>query len=167
MLDVNELCFDGKLRCTFVEPDPSRLLAMLGDAERNAIDLIPTTLQQVPLPAFAALRANDVLFIDSTHVSKAGSDVNYLFFDILPALASGVYVHFHDVFFPFEYPKEWIYEGRAFNEAYVLRAFLSFNDAFEIVMFNTFLERFHEARFAERMPLCLRNPGGSIWLRRR
>ena len=53
------------------------------------------------------------------------------------------------------------------ERAYLLRSFLSYNSAFEIVMFNTFLERFHEQRFAERMPLCLANRGGSIWLRRR
>ena len=57
--------------------------------------------------------------------------------------------------------------GRAFNEAYLVRAFLSFNDAFRVVLFNTFLEHFHEARFAARMPLCLRNTGGSLWLARR
>jgi hypothetical protein len=55
-------------------------------------------------------------------------------------------VHFHDIFYPFEYPKEWIYEARAWTEAYLLRAFLTFNRAYEIVLFNTFLERFHRDR---------------------
>jgi len=111
--------------------------------------------------------ANDVLFIDSSHVGKAGSDVNCLLFDILPSLRSGVHVHFHDVLHPFEYPLDWFEAGRAFNEAYLVRAFLSFNEAFRIVLFNTFLEHFHECRFAERMPLCLRNTGGSLWVARR
>jgi len=70
------------------------------------------------------------------------------------------------VFYPFEYPRDWIYAGRAWTEAYLLRAFLSFNREFEIVLFNTFLERFHRDLFATRFPLCLRNTGGSIWLRR-
>ena len=115
---------------------------------------------------FATLEENDILFIDSTHVAKIGSDVNYLFFEVLPRLRAGVYVHVHDIFHPFEYPRAWIYEGRAWTEAYMLRAFLTFNTAFEIVLFNTFLERFHRERFAHKMPLCLRNEGGSIWLRR-
>jgi len=100
-------------------------------------------------------------------VGKAGSDVNCLLFDILPSLRSGVHVHFHDVLHPFEYPLDWFEAGRAFNEAYLVRAFLSFNEAFRIVLFNTFLEHFHERRFAERMPLCLRNTGGSLWVARR
>ena len=105
-----------------------------------------------------------ILFIDSTHVSKIGSDVNSLLFDILPKLNRGVYVHFHDVFYPFEYPQEWVYQGLAWNEAYILRAFLQHNDAFKIVFFNTYLELFYREKFENSMPLCLKNPGGSIWL---
>jgi hypothetical protein len=52
-----------------------------------------------------------------------------------------VYVHIHDIFYPFEYSEKWITEGRAWNEAYALLAFLTFNDVFEIVLFNTYLER--------------------------
>jgi predicted O-methyltransferase YrrM len=167
MLDVNELHFGGRLRCTFIEPEPARFLSLIRDSDRAAIDVIAKRLQDVPLSHFTTLEANDILFVDSSHVSKAGSDVNHLFAEILPRLRPGVHVHFHDVFYPFEYPREWLYQGKAFNEAYVLRAFLSFNAAFEIVLFNTFLEHFHAPRFAERMPLCLRNVGGSIWLRRR
>ena len=96
------------------------------------------------------------------------SDVNHIFFRILPRLANGVFVHFHDVFYPFvEYPKEWIYEGRAWNEAYVLRAFLQNNSVSESALFTTYLERAHPERVFGPMPLCRRNPGGSIWLRKR
>jgi hypothetical protein len=48
-----------------------------------------------------------------------------------------------------------------------LRAFLEFNRAFDIVLFNTYLEHRYRAIFEEHMPLCLVNPGGSIWLRKR
>ena len=166
-LDVNELHLDGRMRCTFIEPYPERLLSLIGERDRRAIDLVAKPLQDVPLATFASLEANDILFIDSSHVGKAGSDVNYLLFDILPSLRSGVHVHFHDVLHPFEYPLDWFEAGRSFNEAYLVRAFLSFNEAFRVVLFNTFLEHFHERRFAERMPLCLRNTGGSLWLARR
>lgn len=166
-LDVNERHFDGRMRCTFIDPHPERLLSLLDERDRRTIDLIPRRLQDVPLATFAALEANDVLFIDSSHVGKAGSDVNCLLFDILPSLRPGVHVHFHDVLHPFEYPLDWLEAGRAFNEAYLVRAFLSFNEAFRVVLFNTFLEHFHERRFAERMPLCLRNTGGSLWLARK
>ena len=166
-LDVNALHFEGRMRCTFIEPYPDRLLSLLDEADRRSIDLIRKPLQDVPLSTFAELEANDVLFIDSSHVGKAGSDVNYLLFDILPSLDPGVHVHIHDVLHPFEYPLDWLEAGRAFNEAYLVRAFLSFNEAFRVVLFNTFLEHFHERRFAERMPLCLRNTGGSLWLARK
>jgi predicted O-methyltransferase YrrM len=166
MLDTNELFFDNRIACTFVEPYPQLLRTLLRDDDLGRIELLGRRLQEITLDRFRALEANDILFIDSTHVAKIGSDVNHIFADILPILRPGVYVHFHDIFYPFEYPKEWIYEGRAWNEAYLLRAFLTFNRAYEIVLFNTFLERFHRDHFMRRMPLCLKNEGGSIWLRR-
>jgi predicted O-methyltransferase YrrM len=166
MLDTSELFFDGALDLTFIEPDPARLISLIKEADRDRIRVIPRRLQEVELDVFQQLEANDILFIDSTHVSKFDSDVNRIFFFLLPFLSRGVYVHFHDVHYPFEYPRDWFEMGRAFSEAYVLRAFLQYNDAFRIVLMNTFLEHFHEEFFRERMPLCLKNPGGSIWLRK-
>jgi hypothetical protein len=152
---------------TFIDPDTSTLDALLRPGDRERATIVRAKLQDVPLTTFDSLEANDILFIDSTHVSKTGSDVNRIVFDILPRLAPGVHVHFHDVFYPFEYPKEWVYEGRAWNEDYILRAFLEFNDAFEIVLFGTWLARFHRELLGELMPLTLENPGGSLWLTRR
>lgn len=165
-LDTNELHFGGAIDCTFIEPYPETLRSLLREGDEERICILPRDVQRVDLATFERLEANDILFIDSTHVSKIGSDVNFLLFEVLPRLAPGVYVHFHDTFHPFEYPRAWIYEGRAWNEAYLLRSFLTFNDAFQIVLFNTFMETFHEAWFRRHMPLCLENPGGSLWLRR-
>ena len=166
MLDTAELFFDETLDLTVIDPDPQRLLSMIDERDRDRFRLISLRLQDVDLGQFETLQANDVLFIDSTHVSKLDSDVNRLLFTILPVLASGVHVHFHDVIYPFEYPKDWFELGRAWNEAYVLRAFLQYNKKFRIVLMNTFMEHFHEEFFRESMPLCLKNPGGSIWLRK-
>jgi hypothetical protein len=168
-LDTNELFFGGSITTTFIEPYPELLKSLIRDKDKDksAIKLIPTRLQDVDLREFESLEANDILFIDSTHVSKINSDVNRIFFDILPRLSSGVYIHIHDIFYPFEYPKDWIYEGRAWNEMYVLRAFLQYNSAFRIVLMNTFMERFHEPFFKEKMPLCLKNTGGSIWIQKK
>jgi predicted O-methyltransferase YrrM len=165
-LDTNEVFFDNRIACTFVDPYPQFLRWLLRDDDLGRIEILDRGLQGITLDLFRTLESNDILFIDSTHVAKVGSDVNYIFAEILPTLRPGVYVHFHDIFYPFEYPKEWIYEGRFWTEAYLLRAFLTFNRAYEIVLFNTFLERFHRDRFVRRMPLCLMNEGGSIWLRR-
>jgi predicted O-methyltransferase YrrM len=152
---------------TFIDPDTATLDALLRPADRARVTVMRARLQDVPLTTFDALAANDILFIDSTHVSKTGSDVNRILFDILPRLAPGVHIHFHDVFYPFEYPKEWVYEGRAWNEDYILRAFLEFNDSFEIVLFGTWLARFHRELLDELMPMTRENPGGSLWLARR
>jgi hypothetical protein len=165
-LDTNERFFQNRIECTFIEPNPERLFALITEEDHGRVEIIQKCVQEVDVSHFLQLEKDDILFVDSSHVSKIGSDVNYLVEEILPSLHTGVYVHFHDVFFPFEYPLNWIYEGRAFNEAYLLRAFLAFNHAFEIVFFNTFLEHFHREEFVRHMPLCLRNEGGSIWLRR-
>lgn len=165
-LDTNDRFLGGDVRCTFIEPYPDRLLSLLEPGDASRIEIVQQRLQDVPLERFLELQGGDILFIDSTHVAKIGSDVSYIFTEILPALVPGVHVHFHDVFYPFEYPPEWVYGGRAWSEAYLLRAFLSYNREFEIVLFNTFLERFHRELFAVEFPLCLRNTGGSIWIRR-
>ena len=165
-LDTNELFFDGSILTTFIEPYPRLLMSLVKEKDKGTIRILPCRLQDVDVSEFEALRANDILFIDSTHVSKVGSDVNRIFFEILPRLSPGVYIHIHDVFYPFEYPRDWIYEGRAWNEAYMLRTFLQYNSAFRVVLMNTFMERYHEAFFHERMPLCLKNTGGSIWIRK-
>jgi len=166
MLDTNDLHFDGRIACTFIEPNTDRLLSLLRgeDAQRHSV--IDRPLQDVDLDVVEALAENDILFIDSSHVSKVGSDVNRIFFDMLPALRAGVVVHLHDIVYPFEYPKEWVFEGRSWNEAYLLRAFLQYNTAFIIEWFGSFMIHSHRNRFAEQLPLCLRNPGGSIWLRK-
>lgn len=166
ILDTNELFFDNSISCAFIEPYPQLLKSLLKEDDLTRVKLITEKLQDLDLGHFSDLSSGDILFVDSSHVSKVNSDVNYLFFEILPHLNRGVYLHFHDVFYPFEYPKEWIYRGIAWNEDYILRAFLEYNDAFKIVLFNSFLELFYEDKFREEMPLCLKNKGGSIWLQK-
>lgn len=166
MLDANEHAFGGRIAFTFIDPDMSRLRPLLraGDAER--VTLIEQRVQEVPLEPFRALQANDVLFIDSSHVSKIGSDVNRLFFDVIPALAPGVLIHIHDVAGNLEYPPEWYAEGRAWNEQYLLRAFLMYNRAFRIELFTGWLFNTRHAWLREHLPLCARGGGGQLWLRK-
>lgn len=166
MLDTNELFFDNRIRTLFVEPYPQLLESLITADDRQRITLLPTRLQDVDSAVFTQLVAGDILFIDSTHVAKAGSDVNRLFFEVLPSLQPGVFVHIHDVFYPFEYPRSWVLGGRSWNELYLLRAFLQHNTTFKIVMMNTFMQHFHQELFREKLPLCLKNTGGSIWLQR-
>lgn len=167
MLDTNELFFENRISCAFIEPNPQHFLYLLKKTDLERIEIVPSRLQDISLSRFSALSVNDILFIDSTHVSKIGSDVNYLIFEILPVLQSGVYVHFHDIFYPFEYPKQWVFDlGIVWSEAYLLRSFLQYNSTFRIAFFNTYLEHFYEEIFRNSMPLCLKNRGGSLWLRK-
>jgi hypothetical protein len=75
-----------------------------------------------------------------------------------------VHVHVHDIFYPFEYPAEWLFEGRAWNEAYLLRAYLAFNPRIRITWFSSYLARFHVEAVENALPTWAVNHGGSIWL---
>lgn len=165
-LDTNDRFFESRIELSFIEPYPEFFHSLLRPEEKERVRLLVQRLQDVPVAEFERLEPRDILFIDSTHVSKLNSDVNYFLFEIFPRLRPGVYIHIHDVFFPFEYPIEWLEEGRAWNEQYVLRAFLQFNDRFKIRFFNTYLFQKHRAWFEAHMPRCLAHPGGSIWLER-
>jgi hypothetical protein len=165
-LDTDELFLGRSTNCVFIEPEPALLRSLLREEDLARVTIIAERLQNVDPQIFDTLEANDILFVDSTHVTKVDSDVNHILFEILPRLKSGVYIHVHDIMFGFEYPKLWVYQGRAWNEAYIVRAFLQYNDAFEIVFFNSYLGQFRSEVFRS-MPLVLRNPGTALWLRKR
>lgn len=167
MLDTIDLYPDNKAQITFIEPFPDVLNKLLLSQDRTIHQQEQIIAQDAPIELFKTLHENDILFIDSTHVSKIGSDVNYLFFEILPILNPGVYVHIHDIFYPFEYPEQWVLgEKRFWNEDYLIRAFLTFNDTYEIVFFNDYFSKKYRNMYSET-PLCLMNPGGGLWLRRK
>lgn len=166
MLDLNEFFWGGTKDISFVEPYPQTLKKILKTDDN--VELIEESLQKVPLSYFQSLDEGDVLFIDSTHVSKYGSDVNYLFFEILPRLKKGVIIHLHDIFYPFEYPHRWIKSGMVWNEDYLLRAFLQYNKEFEIVFFQNYLEKAHRDIFIENWPFDDKTiHGGSFWMRKK
>jgi hypothetical protein len=150
-----------------------------------AIDPLPSELFQSPIPGltrvvrqplreidldfFSVLEENDILFIDSSHVLKIGSDVHYEYLEILPRLQPGVIVHIHDIFLPAGYPKEWIHQEHVFwNEQYLLQAFLSFNDSFEVLWAGCFMHRNHPEKLAEVFPgySPAASLPGSFWMRR-
>lgn len=166
ILDTNELFFDNSIECTFVEPWPQLLRSLLKNDDLERVKIHEQKLQDVDLGLFEKFAANDIFFVDSSHVSKIDSDVNHILFRILPMLPSGAFIHFHDIFYPFEYPLEWISEGRAWNETYLLRAFLQYNDRFQIQLWNTYLGVFHKDKYFRDMPLVQKNTGGSIWLKK-
>jgi hypothetical protein len=151
------------LQITCIEPYPTRLLGLMRPEDHEHMVLRREAVQDTPLEVFDALQPGDFLFIDSTHVSKPGSDVNWLFFEVLPRLPVGVLIHVHDVFWPFEYPTQWLDEGRDWTEDYLLRAFLTLNDHFAVRLFLNFVWKTMPdvvARFPSEW-----DPSG-IWLER-
>lgn len=164
MLDTNDMYFNKGIKLSFIEPFPARLNSLLNENDSHS-QVITQKVQEIQLDHFEQLKSNDFLFIDSSHVSKVGSDVNFLLFNVLPVLKPGVIIHFHDIIWPFEYPKEWIYEGRYWNEAYLLRAFLMNNDDYEVLLFNNYLAYNHQRWLKEHLPECC-VPGGSLYLRK-
>lgn len=163
--DVNRSKLGGKLDFSCIEPYPRQFLI---DGVDGITSLVQKKVEDVDLAIFSKLQENDILFIDSSHVAKTGSDVNYLFFEILPRLNKGVLVHVHDIFLPDEYPKKWVIEEcRNWNEQYLLHAFLQYNQAFEIVWASHFMStRFHDQvhDVFPRFPSL--GGGGSFWLRK-
>jgi hypothetical protein len=173
MLDIDETWLDRSIDFTFIDPYSERLTALVHDSDLTQAKLITDPVQNISLDVFEALGQNDVLFIDSSHVCKLGSDVNYLLFDVLPTLKTGVWVHFHDVFWPFEYPLEWARQGVAWNESYFLRAFLQYNSQFEVTLFLSFLAGHYPVEYRRFMPGPEQTAWcessylpSSIWLRR-
>jgi predicted O-methyltransferase YrrM len=166
ILDTVERYLPDDTEVTFVEPYPELLLSKLREGDAERVTIVPEGVQTLPLDVFRSLESGDVLFIDSTHVVRTGSDVCRLVFDVLPVLAPGVVVHVHDIFFPFEQPRPWVEEGRQWGETYLLRAFLSYNSSFQVELWNDWLALFETPLLVEVLPRFLRNCGGSIWLRR-
>jgi hypothetical protein len=157
---------DGELIC--VEPFPERRLT---DAQLP-ITLIRERVEHIGLELFESLQPNDVLFIDSSHVATFAGDVCREFLDILPRLPRGVWVHVHDIFFPHDYPAAWLIEQRwAWNEQYLLEAFLAFNTAFRPACGLHWLWSEHRAELDANWPSAIVNAAGaqgpaSFWMER-
>jgi hypothetical protein len=165
MMDTIDRHFTSSPELTFIEPFPDRLMSLMQTKDRSRCRVIVDRVQNVDLSIFTSLNEGDMLFIDSSHISKVGSDVNYLIFKILPRLKSGVIIHFHDICYPFEYPREWIYDGIYWNEAYLLRAFLMNNNDYTILLFNNYMWQCHRDWLGTLMPSF--TSGGSLYLQKR
>lgn len=166
MLDTIDSFYSQRPNITFIEPYPDRLISLFREGDRQQVRLIDKKIQEVPSEIFLALESGDFLFIDSSHVVKCGSDLHLLLFEILPHLQPGVFVHFHDVFYPFDYPTHWLTDGRYWNENYFLRAFLSYNSEWSVKFFNTYVHYMFGDLIKEKLPLCAKNQGSSLYIQR-
>ena len=165
MLDTAADFVDLDPDFVFIEPFAERLHGLIGISDRHRHRIIETPVQDVDPAEFDKLEENDILFIDSSHVVKCGSDVAHMVFRILPRLKPGVIVHIHDIHWPFQYPRDWILSGRSWNEVYFIRAFLQYNERVRIEYFNAYMAENRTGDVRDAMPRCLENPGGGLWLR--
>ena len=160
--DVNNRYFDGSIRITCVEPYPPDFLR---DGLPGVERLVTSRAQDVPVDFFLQLEEGDILFIDSSHVSKTGSDVNHLYLNVLPQLRRGIYIHSHDIFLPHDYPKDWVLgEERSWNEQYLLQALLTFSSGFEVVFGCAYATHFLLDLVREVAGMEI--GGGSFWMRK-
>ncbi len=148
---------------TVVEPHPQPRLLDAG----LEMTLIERPLEEVDPAVFAQLAAGDILFVDSSHALRCGGDVFVVFLEILPRLAPGVRVHIHDIFLPFDYPEDWVLGQRlAFNEQYLLEAFLAFNGSFSIEIANRWLALEAPGAAGALWPGGLDAGASSFWISR-
>jgi predicted O-methyltransferase YrrM len=162
--DVNHRFMQSQIDFTCIEPYPRDFLRR---GFPGLTRLLQCKVEDLPMQTFAELQSGDILFIDSSHVSKTGSDVNFLFFDILPRLRSGVLVHVHDIFLPHEYPREWAIEQcRSWNEQYLLRALLMFSTRFRPFFGALYARLMHPTLLAQALaqPEPPAIAGGSFWI---
>lgn len=167
MLEVFDQCPFLNPEVIFIEPNTDRLNKLLSQNDKESHNIIHKKLQEVDTEIFEKLVENDILFIDSSHVVKFDSDVQHIFFKILPKLKKGVIVHFHDIFKDFEYPKHWLLKGWYWNESYFLRTFLSFNSEWEILFFSDHINKRYSDEVKNLIPDFRLNHGCSIYIRRK
>jgi len=163
LLGAHACKLSGCLRYVCIDPWPREFISR----GVPGIDFIRKKVEDLDLDLFQQLQENDILFVDSSHVVRTGGDICFEILEVLPRLAKGVLVHFHDIFLPFEYPKEWLVGRQRFwTEQYLLQAYLAENNHVEVLFANHFLSKEYVAEVRENFPNALWIDGGSFWIRK-
>lgn len=123
--------------------------------------------ENIDINTYLNLQKNDILFIDGSHVVRIGGDVCFLVLELLPQLSSGVIIHFHDIFIPNDYPKDWVVNKHLFwSEQYLLQAYITENDNVEILFASNFVSKKAPKILKNTFPMALWWGGGSFWIRK-
>ncbi|MDB9527019.1 class I SAM-dependent methyltransferase [Oscillatoria sp. CS-180] len=162
--------YQHSLDITCIEPYPIPALTQK-DAQ---LTLLTQVIEETNLSLFEHLQAGDFLFIDTSHMVKLGADVNFIVFEILPRLAPGVWIHWHDIFLPYEYPESWLKDiGIQWNEQYIVAALLANPSGYIVQLMNYWLSQEYEQVLQNRcqhLPIwqITNNLGGargaSLWI---
>ena len=166
MADIIHRFLQNETRLSCIEPYPRDFL-------KKEIPGLHTLhverVEKMGFDIYRQLQAGDILFVDSSHVSKTGSDVNFIIFEVLPKLPMGVYIHFHDIFLPNDYPKDWaIAENRSWNEQYLIQALLMNSNAYEVFFGCSYAYAHHDKLVARALSLAEDSAyaGSSLWLKK-
>lgn len=159
--DINKQWFEEQIDFQTVDPNIERVKEL-----KLNVKTLECPVQQLDLSFFSTLNSGDLLLIDSSHVLKAGSDVHFILSQVVPSLKSGVKIHIHDVFYPFEYPSFWLEDKISFNEAYAVELLLQNSNKIRVFYWNDFIENTNKDWFKSNMPQCLvsKHKTGGIWL---
>lgn len=158
---------DSSYKCDHIciEPFENKWL------EQTDVQIIREMVENTDMTLFKSLKANDILFIDSTHMIRPQGDVLYEYIELLPQVNSGVIIHIHDIFTPKDYPDEWVKQPRFWNEQYLLEAFLSNNKDFRIIGATNYLMHNYYQDFSEKCPVLkmqrangIEREPGSFWM---
>lgn len=162
----NRIATGDDAKFTSIEPYPEEKIKK-GIPGLNS--LIEKRLEQIDSVLFSDLQGNDILFIDSSHVLKLGSDVQTIYLDILPSLKKGVLIHIHDIFLPADYPKEVIINRfRFWTEQYLLQAFLAFNKSYKVLWASSYMHLNYPNLLEKAFPSYSRESRwpGSFWVQK-
>jgi hypothetical protein len=160
---------DRPSQLTCMDPYPRPFIRGIQDSAPDLIEFVEVPIDDLGWDTFQELEENDILFIDSSHVVRTGSDVLKILLDVIPRLKPGVLIHIHDIFLPEEYPEIWIKQmGRFWGEQYLLHAFLAFNRQFRILWPGAYMRLRHPTAVEAAIPSFRadRNWMGSFWIRR-
>ncbi|USG61168.1 class I SAM-dependent methyltransferase [Sneathiella marina] len=154
---------DGSLSTKFTSIDP----APRATIETLPIEVVRDTVQQAPIDLFSDLRSGDILFIDSSHISMPGSDVDLLFLEILPRLPAGILIHIHDIFLPDDYPEHW--DWRGYNEQQAIAPYFlggGYDVVFSSAYVTSRMKAVFDASFISKLPIRGGAVETSLWLRK-
>ena len=165
-LDIREKYNLDETFFTFIEPFGERLRSLLRPTDIERATILEMRVQDVSDDVFSKLQRNDFLFVDSSHLAKVGSDLNDILFRVLPLLKPGTIIHFHDIFWPFEYPENWVMKGRSWNEAYLLHAFLSNNNKYKVLLFSDYLVSKNPEIWTQLVSRAHSIEPSSLWLQK-
>jgi hypothetical protein len=165
---VVDFCDDG---CLFYIVDPNTKFKAqdFGSIPSHILKMNVQDIQ--PSAVSNELKAGDILFIDTSHCSRTGGDVNTIYLDIIPRLRPGVLIHVHDIFFPFDYPKEWVMDkSRSWNEQYMLQALLQNNSKIKVLWAEHYMRTMYPALWSSVFgeiidSFDLNYYSNSIWLK--